>query len=89
MAEFLRNGATTIWDGVRNCRLCKFDKSGVLVTDVEYVIGKLKDLGYVPVAGSEAVVSSKATVDVEQSAPAEQTASTEQSKQRGRPKKAA
>ena len=35
----------TVWDGERDCALCTF-KNGVIETDNERVVEKLKEMGY-------------------------------------------
>ena len=45
MVKFYGNNSEYVFDGNRNCLLCKFS-DGELTTTNEYVIKRLKELGY-------------------------------------------
>ena len=45
MVKFYGNNSEYVFDGNRNCLLCKFS-DGELTTTNEYVIQRLKELGY-------------------------------------------
>lgn len=45
MAKFKGNNSEWVFDSNRNCMLCKFSKGELTTTD-EYVIKRLKELGF-------------------------------------------
>lgn len=45
MVKFYGNNSEIVFDSNRGCVLCKFSKGELTTTD-DYIIGRLKELGY-------------------------------------------
>ena len=54
MAKFKGNNSEWVFDSNRNCMLCKFSKGELTTTD-EYVIKRLKELGFKEITETKVV----------------------------------